>query len=195
MNVQANQEIDIVESSLNKELDGLQSEIDQKFDNPHKSISRLANQHDHREEECPIDTNLGEQAQLQLQEELKEEPAKAPEELQDASQLCVVYGPRRKKEEILPLLSEEGNGKEAGEEPQKPTAQATNSLLPCLDPMHILPKPAAHLTHEPPTAEPSPSALLVRDFRKLVATAQIFSTTLKTLAVAYTAWHSGWFGC
>ena len=28
VNVQANQEIDIVESSLNKELDGFQSEID-----------------------------------------------------------------------------------------------------------------------------------------------------------------------
>ena len=33
VNVQANQEIDTVESSLNKELDGFQSEIDQKFDN------------------------------------------------------------------------------------------------------------------------------------------------------------------
>ena len=32
VNVQANQEIDIVERSLNKELDGFQSEIDKKFD-------------------------------------------------------------------------------------------------------------------------------------------------------------------
>ena len=32
VNVQANKEIDIVESSLNKELDGFLSEIDQKFD-------------------------------------------------------------------------------------------------------------------------------------------------------------------
>ena len=32
VNVQANQEIDIVERSLNKELDEFQSEIDQKFD-------------------------------------------------------------------------------------------------------------------------------------------------------------------
>ena len=32
VNVQAKQEIDIGESSLNKELDGFQSEIDQKFD-------------------------------------------------------------------------------------------------------------------------------------------------------------------
>ena len=32
VNVQANQEINTVESSLNKELDGFQSEIDKKFD-------------------------------------------------------------------------------------------------------------------------------------------------------------------
>ena len=33
VNVQSNQKIDTVESSLNKELNGFQSEIDQKFDN------------------------------------------------------------------------------------------------------------------------------------------------------------------
>ena len=33
VNVQANQKIDIVESSLDKRIDGLQSKIDQKFDN------------------------------------------------------------------------------------------------------------------------------------------------------------------
>ena len=71
------------------------------------------------EEECLTDTILGEEAQLQLllQEGLKEEPAEDPVELQDAPQLCVIYGPWKKEEEILPLLSEESNGKEAGEEP------------------------------------------------------------------------------
>ena len=44
VNVQANQEIEIVESSLNKELDGFQSEIDHKFDNLQRSISKLASQ-------------------------------------------------------------------------------------------------------------------------------------------------------
>ena len=68
------------------------------------------------EEECLTDTNLSEQAQLQLQEELKEEPAEALEELQDAPESCVVYGPWRREEEILPLLTEEGSGKEAVEE-------------------------------------------------------------------------------
>ena len=64
------------------------------------------------EEECLIDTILGEQAQLQqLQEELIDEPVEASEELQDAPKLCVVYGPWRRKEEILPLLTEEGSGK------------------------------------------------------------------------------------
>ena len=89
MNVQENQEIDTVESSPNKELDGFQSEIDKKFYILQQSISKLTNQLVHQEEEnleeeCLTDTILGEQAQLQLQEELKEEPAKDPEELQDA---------------------------------------------------------------------------------------------------------------
>ena len=43
VNVQANQRIDTVESTLNKKLDGFQSEIAQKFDNLHYSISRLTN--------------------------------------------------------------------------------------------------------------------------------------------------------
>ena len=134
VNVQTNKKIDtmeskidIVESSLDKRIDGLQSEIDKKFDNLQKSISRLTNQHDHQEEEnleeeCLIDTILGEQAQLQLQEELKVEQSEAPEKLQDAPQLFAVFRPWRRKEEILSLISKEGSGKEAGEEPQKPTA-------------------------------------------------------------------------
>ena len=78
-------QIQTVENSLNQKLDGIQSEIDQKFDNLRKSISSLANQHDHQEEEnsegeCLIDTILGEQTQLQqLQEELMQEPVEAPE--------------------------------------------------------------------------------------------------------------------
>ena len=112
-----------MESSVNKRIDGLQSEIEQKLDILQESISKLTNQLVHQEEEnpeegCLTNTILGEQAQLQLQEGLKEEPAEAhPEELQDAPQLGVVYGPWKKEEEILPLLSEESNVKEAGEEP------------------------------------------------------------------------------
>ena len=114
MNVQANQEIDTVESSLNKELDGVQIEIDQKFDILQQSISKLTNQLVHQEKEnleekCLTDTILCEQAQLQLQKELKKELVEAPEELQDAPESCVVYGPWRREEEILPLLTEEGS--------------------------------------------------------------------------------------
>ena len=127
---------------------------------------------------------------------MKEEPTEAPEELQDALQLCVVYGPWRRKEEILPLISEEGSGKDAGEEPQKPTAQATNSPLPCPDPVHILPTPIAHSTPETPAAKAIPSTLpVLQNFRKLVAYVRTFTTTSKTLVAAHTVWHNGWFGC
>ena len=104
-----------MESSLNKELDEFQREIDQKFDIPQQSISKLTNQLVHQEEEileeeCLTDTILSEQAQLQLHEELKEEPTEAPEELLDAPESYVVNGPWRREEEILPLLNEEGSG-------------------------------------------------------------------------------------
>ena len=91
INAQLSQKIDFVENNVDKRIDGLQNEIDQKFYNLQYSISRLANQqHVHQEEEnseeeCLIDTILGEQAQLQqLQEELIKELTKASEELQDA---------------------------------------------------------------------------------------------------------------
>ena len=44
MNVQANQRINIMESTLNSRMDGLQNEMDQKFDTLQCSISRLTNQ-------------------------------------------------------------------------------------------------------------------------------------------------------
>ena len=53
LTVQANQEINTVESSLNKKLDGFQSEIDQKLDILQESISKLTNQLVHQEEENP----------------------------------------------------------------------------------------------------------------------------------------------
>ena len=189
MNVKANQEIDTVESSRSKELDGFQSEIDQKVDIPQQSISKLTNELVHQEEEnleeeCLTDTIFGEQAQLRLQEELKEEPAEAPES-------CVVYGPWRREEEILPLLTEEGNEKEAAEEHQE-----HNLPLPPIDSVYILPTPAAHSNPETPTIKATPSApLVLQNFRKLVATVQTFATTSNTLAATHTAWNNGWFGC
>ena len=215
--VQANKETDIVESSLDKKLDGFQSEIDQKFDILQESILKLTNQLVHQEEgnleeECLIDTNLGEQAQMQPQEELKEEPTEAPEEMQDAPQLCVVCGPWEKKEETSPMLTEEGSGKEAVDEPKefisKPfpmelnptaTAQATKSPLPIapsIDQVYILPSPAAQPTPGAPTGKVTSIALpVLQKFKKLVATIRASATTSKTQAAAYIAWHSGWFGC
>ena len=72
VNVQANQKIDTmeskidtVESSLDKRIDGFQSEIDHKFDILQNFISRLTNQHIHKgeespEEECLSDTMVEE---------------------------------------------------------------------------------------------------------------------------------------
>ena len=51
--VQANQETETVESSLSKELDGFQSEIDQKLDIQQESILKLTNQLVQQEEESP----------------------------------------------------------------------------------------------------------------------------------------------
>ena len=133
-----------MESSLNKELDGFQSKIDHKFDILQQSISKLTNMLVHQEEEnleevYLTDTILGEQAQLQLQEGFKEEPAEAPEELQDAPESCVIYGPWIREEEILPLLIE----KTVEEH------QYHNSPLPPTDSVYILPTSAAHSMSRP----------------------------------------------
>ena len=200
-NAQLSQKIHTVENSVDQRLDGLQSEMDKKFDNLHYSISRPAQQLFHQEEEnleeeCLTDTILGEEAQLQG---LKEEPTEDPEELQDAPQLSVIYGPWKKEEEILPLLSEESNGKEPGEEPKKSTDQPQNNPLPVApsdDQVYILPTPAAKSKPAAPAPKAKSNPLLaMQKFKKLVANVQTFATTSKTMAAAHTAWHSGWFGC
>ena len=77
VNVQANKEIDTVENSLDQKLDGLQSGIDHKFDNLQTSISKLAQQNVHQEEEnpegeCLSDTMVEKQCLQQLHEGLVE---------------------------------------------------------------------------------------------------------------------------
>ena len=125
-----------------------------------------------------------------------EEPAEASEELQDATKSCVVYWPLRREEEILPLLTMEGSGKEVVEEPQKPILKplplGSLPVAPSLDPIHTLPKPAAHEIHGTPTSKAIPYALPVQYFRMLVAYVQTFGTATKKLAATHTAWHSGW---
>ena len=173
VNVQAKQEIDTVENSLNKELDGSRCEIDQKFDILQQSISKLTNQHVHQkeespEEECLSDTIVDEQCQQQG--------------LSESLDVCAVVYPWEKKEEILPLLTKEGNGKGAMEEHQE-----HNLSLPPSDLVYIMPSPAAHSTPETPAGKALSSTMpALQNIRKLVATVRAFATTSKTLAVAHT---------
>ena len=181
VDVQANKEIDTVENSLDQKSDGLQSGIDHKFDNLQTSISKLAQKNVHQEEEnpegeCLSDTMVEEQCLHQLQEGLVENF--------ESSDIGVVVYLWEKKEAIPLLLTEEA-------------VEEHNNLPLPLDSVHILPSPASQ--SQPKTSAETkaipPFLPILQNFRKLVATAQIFATTSKTLAAADVAWHSGWFGC
>ena len=217
--VQANQETETVESSLNKELDGFQSESDQKLDILQESISKLAQQPDQEEEEnleeesqeaeCLTEAILVEQVQLQPQEKLEVELVKAPEDLQDTS---VTFWPWKQKEQISVLITEESSGHGTGEEPQElifqpipmqlnpsATAQDTKTPLPVApsdNQVYILPTPAEN--PKPATSAPkgkSKPLLAMQNIERLVASVHAFATTSNKMANAYIAWHSGWFGC
>ena len=178
MTVQANQETETVESSLNKELDGFQSQSDQKLDIQQESILKLTNRFVHQEEEnleeesqeeeYLTETVLVEQVQLQPQEGLEVESLEAPEELQEAP---VNFWPWTQEEEITALLTEKSSGHEGTQEPIiQPNPQAipidldhnatvqpkNNPLLvpPSVDLVYIQPQPAAN---SKPTA-PAPKA-------------------------------------
>ena len=248
--VQANQETETVESSLNNESDGFQSKIDQNLDILQESISKLAQQPDQeeenleeesQEEESLTETVLVEQTQLQPQEELEVESLEAPEELQEAS---VNFWPWTKEKEITALLTEKSSGHEGTQEPiiqPNPqaipidldtiaTAQDTKTPLPVApsdnqvyilptlatkpkpaapaskdksnplpaaphDSVFILPMPAAQPKPQASTTKATSSMLVLQNIRRLVASVHAFATTSKTMATAYIAWHSGWFGC
>ena len=74
INAQLSQKIDTMENNVNKRINGLQSEMELKFDNLQYSISRLTiQQHVHQEEvnlgeECLIDTTVEEQCKQQKEE-------------------------------------------------------------------------------------------------------------------------------
>ena len=216
--VQANQETETVESSLNNESDGFQSKIDQNLDILQESISKLAQQPDQeeenleeesQEEESLTETVLVEQTQLQPQEELEVESLEAPEELQDAP---VNFWPWTKEKEITALLTEKSSEHEGTQEPiiqPNPqaipidldtiaTAQATKNPLPTApstDQVYILPaSQSQHKTPAAPKAKSNPLHVL-QNFKELVASVHALATTSKTMATAYIAWHSGWFGC
>ena len=180
MTVQPNQETDTVESSLNKELDGFQSEIGKKYEILQESISKLTNQFVHQEEEnleevCLSDTMVEEQCLHQLQEGLVENF--------ESSDIGVVVCLWEKKEAIPLLLTEE-----AVEEHKE-----NNLPLPPTDSIYILPSLASQSQPKTPEAPSTkatpmtPSLPILQNFRKLVATVQNLATTSKTLAVAYVA--------
>ena len=201
INAQLSQKIDTMENNVNKRIDGLQSEMEQKLDNLQYSISKLAQQLDQEEEnleeECLTETILVEQAQLQPQEELKVELVEAPlEELQDALESGDTFWPWKKEEQISALITEESSGHETGEEPQEPilqpipmklnpsaTAQPQNNPLPVApsdNQVYILRSPAPKSTHAAPAPNHKSNPLsAMQKFKKLVAIAQIFSTTSK----------------
>ena len=201
--VQANQETETVESSLNKELDGFQSEIDQNLDILQESISKLAQQPDQeeenleeesQEEESLTETVLVEQAQLQPQEELEVKLVKAPEALQYA---LVNFWPWTNKEQNTAMLTEKSSGHEGTQEPiidLETTANAKTTYNPL--PVYILPTPAEN--PKPATSAPkgkSKPLLAMQNIKRLVASVHALATTSKTMATAYIAWHSSWFGC
>ena len=212
--VQANQETETVESSLNKELDGFQSESDQKLDIQQESILKLTNQFVHQEEEnleeesqeeeYLTETVLVEQAQLQPQEELEVELVKAPEALQDAP---VNFWPWTNEKQNTALLTEKSSEHETVEGTQEPiidldttaTAQDTKCPLPVApsgDQVYILPTPAENSKPATPAPKAKSNPLsAMQNFKRLVASVHAFATTSKTMATAYIAWHSGWFGC
>ena len=218
--VQANQETETIESSMDKELDGFQSESDQKLDILQESISKLAQQPDQeeeenlgeesQEEESLTETVLVEQAQLQPQEELEVESLEAPEALQEAS---VNFWPWTKEKEITALLTEKSSEHEGTQEPiiqpnPQPnpinldtltTAQDTKTPLPAAPPesVYILPTPAQKSKPSAPAPKGKSNTSLhaMQNIRRLVASVHTFATTSKKMANAYIAWHSGWFGC
>ena len=201
--VQANQETETVESSLNNESDGFQSKIDQNLDILQESISKLAQQPDQeeenleeesKEEESLTETVLVEQAQRHPQKELEVKLVKAPEALQDAP---VNFWPWTNEEQNTAMLTEKSSGHEGTQEPiidLETTGNAKTTYSPL--PVYILPTPAEK--SKPATAAPkgkSNPLQAMQKFKELVASVHALATTSKTMATAYIAWHSGWFGC
>ena len=216
--VQANQETATVESSLNKKLDGFQSEIDKKLDILQESISKLTNQLVHQDEEnpegwCLTDIMAEEQCEQQPHQELMEDFIELSDGLAESLDMCDVVFPRENQEEIIALLTEEGNETKEVEVPKKnvlqpiptelnptATAQATKCPLPVApstDQVYILPSPASQPTSKTPALKGKSNTSLhaMQNFKRLVASVHKFATTSKAQAAAYTAWHNGWFGC
>ena len=81
--------------------------------------------------------------------------------------------------------------------PAAPAPKSKSNPLPAAPPdsVFILPMPAAQPKPQASTTKATPSLLVLQNIRRLVASVHAFATTSKTMATAYIAWHSGWFGC
>ena len=186
-----------MENFLDQRLDGLQSEMDKKIDNLHYSISRPAQQLFHQEEE-------------NIEEESQEEECLSDTMVEEQCQQHLLLEPSDIGATVCPwenrnaLLTEEGSGKEEGDEPQKlilhlnpinldpsATAHPQNNPLP----VYILPLPAAQPIPKAPTKKSNPSLPMLKNFKRLVAIVQNFATTSKKMAAAHIAWNSGWLRC
>ena len=153
LSVQTKQQIEALESSANRNLSNMHAEISRLFNQfVHQEEENL--EEESQEEECLTETVLGEQVQLQPQEELEVESLETPEELQEAP---VNFWPWTKEEEITALLTEKSSGHEGTQEPfiqaipidldHNANAQPKNNPLlvpPSADLVYIQPQPAAN---------------------------------------------------
>ena len=203
-NAQLSEKIHTEENSLDQRLDGLNNDFEHEWDNLQYSIEDLVVlQQCPPEEECQSGTMVEEPCLQQPQESLVEnfessvDAAVCLWEKKDAIPLLLTEeAVEEHKENNLPLPPTDSvyilSLLAPQSQPKTPTAnaQATYNLLP----VYILSAANSKPTAPAPKAHASPS-LLVQNFMKLMAIAQTFVTTSKTQAVAYIAWHSGWFGC
>ena len=213
-NAQLSEKIHTEENSLDQRLDRLNNDFEHKWDNLQDSIESLINQQQcPPEEECQSDIMAEEQCEQQPHQELIEDFIELSEGLAESLDMCDVVFQRENQEEIIALLTEEGNETREGEEPQKlilhlnpinldpnATAQPKNNPLlvpPSADPVYIQPPPAANSKPAAPApkVKSNPSLHVMQNFKRLVASVHKFTTTSKAQAAAYTSWHSGWFGC
>ena len=195
---------------MNKELDGFQSEIDQKLDIQQESILKLTNQLVQQEEESPKEECLND---TMVEEPCLQQPQEGLVENYESSNIGVVVCLWEKKDAILLLLTEEAveEHKENNlplpptdlvyilpspapqSQPKTPTANAQATYNPL--PVYILPAANSKPTAPAPKAKSNPLLPAMKNFNRLVAFVHNFATTSKTMAATHIAWHSGWFGC
>ena len=203
-NAQLSEKIHTEENSLDQRLDRLNNDFEHEWDSLQYSIEDLVDlQQCPPEEECQSGTMVEESCLQQPQESLVENFESSVGavvclwEKKDAIPLLLTEEAVEEHKEnnlplpptdsvyILPLPAPQS-------QPKTPTANAQATYNPL--PVYILPVANSKPTSPAPKAHASPS-LLVQNFMKLMAIAQTFATTSKTQAVAYIAWHCGWFGC